>query len=256
MDERDEVLRMNCNDFELEVLSLARQDLMDAAARKLCLDHAETCTRCARRFAEERALQAAIRSVVAAVATAETPARIEQALVAAFRDHVQSSVRISSVRPGNRARWRGQFAAAAAMILVMISVMGLYRRHSPPPPRVRDAETIKTAVGVMPNSINGNSTSEPTTAQRITKPPALARMRQRGLRHASVPSEQATDFFPLMAGVDLNSLETLGMVRVELPASELRSFGFPIAVELASEPVKADVILGYDGQARAIRFIR
>jgi hypothetical protein len=45
------------------------------------------------------------------------------------------------------------------------------------------------------------------------------------------------------------------VVRVELPRSALVSFGLPMNMERADERIKADVLLGNDGLARAIRFV-
>jgi hypothetical protein len=45
-------------------------------------------------------------------------------------------------------------------------------------------------------------------------------------------------------------------VRVELPRSALSSFGIPVNADHAGGRVKADVLLGEDGTARAIRFVR
>jgi len=45
-------------------------------------------------------------------------------------------------------------------------------------------------------------------------------------------------------------------VRVELPGSALGEVGLPFDPETAPESVKADVVLGQDGLARAIRFVR
>jgi hypothetical protein len=42
---------------------------------------------------------------------------------------------------------------------------------------------------------------------------------------------------------------------VELPRSALLSFGLPVDPDRASERVKADVLVGGDGVARAIRFV-
>jgi hypothetical protein len=36
----------------------------------------------------------------------------------------------------------------------------------------------------------------------------------------------------------------------------LASFGLPVNAERADERVKADVLMGHDGLARAIRFVR
>ena len=45
-------------------------------------------------------------------------------------------------------------------------------------------------------------------------------------------------------------------MRVELPRSALMSFGLPMNMERAGERIKADVVVGEDGLARAIRFVR
>ncbi len=46
------------------------------------------------------------------------------------------------------------------------------------------------------------------------------------------------------------------VMRVELPRSALMSFGLPMDMERAGERIKADVVVGNDGLARAIRFVR
>jgi hypothetical protein len=46
------------------------------------------------------------------------------------------------------------------------------------------------------------------------------------------------------------------LVRVELPRSAMASFGLPVNLDRANERVKADVLVGSDGQARAIRFVQ
>jgi len=46
------------------------------------------------------------------------------------------------------------------------------------------------------------------------------------------------------------------VMRVELPRSALMSFGLPMDMERAAERIKADVVVGNDGLARAIRFVR
>ena len=60
----------------------------------------------------------------------------------------------------------------------------------------------------------------------------------------------------MMEGDDLDSLERVQVVRVELPGSALSAVGLPIDAEMTREPVKADVVVGPDGLARAIRFVR
>ena len=66
--------------------------------------------------------------------------------------------------------------------------------------------------------------------------------------------EIATEFIPLG---QYAQAEEGHLVRVELPRSALASFGLPVSAEAAGGGrVKADILLGEDGTARAIRFIR
>lgn len=65
--------------------------------------------------------------------------------------------------------------------------------------------------------------------------------------------EITTEFIPL-AG--FTQSEGVHLMRVELPRSALASFGIPVNADNAGGRVKADVLLGEDGTARAIRFVR
>jgi hypothetical protein len=69
-------------------------------------------------------------------------------------------------------------------------------------------------------------------------------------------TETATDFLPLLLVDAANEFERGQVVRVELPRSALISFGLPMNEERSREPIKADVLLGEDGLARAVRFIQ
>jgi len=84
--------------------------------------------------------------------------------------------------------------------------------------------------------------------------PSLGASRRRRARTRSI--EVATDFFPLTFIADSTALESGQVVRVRVPRSALVSFGVPMNVERAGELVKADVVIGDDGLARAIRFIQ
>jgi len=68
--------------------------------------------------------------------------------------------------------------------------------------------------------------------------------------------EIATDFIPLVQGGRFGQADGGHLVRVELPRSAMVSFGLPVNFERAGGRVKAEVLLGDDGIARAIRFVR
>jgi len=70
-------------------------------------------------------------------------------------------------------------------------------------------------------------------------------------------AESVTEFISLVADAPAATpLEGGQLVRVQLPRSALASLGLPLNIERENESVKADVLLGNDGLARAIRFVR
>lgn len=70
-------------------------------------------------------------------------------------------------------------------------------------------------------------------------------------------AETVTEFIPLVAGAPAAApLESGQLVRVQLPRAALASLGLPLNAERGNETVKADVLLGGDGLAHAIRFVR
>jgi hypothetical protein len=77
---------MNCQDFESVSMELARGSLIDAAALADATSHTEACAACATRLRRERALTSALREAGAAMRDMEAPARVEAALLAAFRE--------------------------------------------------------------------------------------------------------------------------------------------------------------------------
>ena len=68
--------------------------------------------------------------------------------------------------------------------------------------------------------------------------------------------EITTEFIALVQDAGFSQSEGTHLVRVELPRSALSSFGIPVNAEQSGGRVKADVLLGEDGTARAIRFVR
>jgi hypothetical protein len=69
-----------------------------------------------------------------------------------------------------------------------------------------------------------------------------------------VTQEITTEFFPLFYS-SVPSVET-HLVRMELPRESLARFGLMSADGITSGTVLADVLVGDDGLARAVRFVR
>jgi hypothetical protein len=277
---------MNCRNLETVITELARGQMLEARARKDALAHAEVCKHCATRFADEQSLTAGLREVAASAMLIETPARVEAALLATFRQGAAKSTDVNAFTQAKTPRWSPWSLAAAATILVVAAfgVLQLlsnntrdavHQQARTTQPAPLSSPTVEEVAG-QPNPETPPVPALENPGQRLIPASQFSRAmdRRRGLirdarlnerpvhgannleNAASANDEIATDFMPLTYGSNLSQLDDGQVVRVELSRSVLQSFGFPINAERAGERVKADVLLGHDGVARAIRFIR
>ena len=71
---------------------------------------------------------------------------------------------------------------------------------------------------------------------------------------AAAIQEVYTDFYALDAGA-VGMAPAGAVMRVRVPRATMRQFGLPVNPELLAERVEAEVLLGNEGTARAIRFV-
>lgn len=261
---------MNCHDFEINVFDVATPHLMDAEQRENALAHAASCSRCSSRLADERALTSGLR-ILATASDEQAPARVEAALLNAFRQQNGQVEAIAPVRPARR-RWLYAAAGvASAAVIVMLLSLVTSSRHEPQPPVQHNAGNETPVVSdqmraatpqAQPAPLSAderNVSTRTTPGTRRTSQSAKAGRSERsagGVNKPTADSEIATDFIPLMNRESFAQLDGAQVVRVELPRSALMSFGLPMDMERAAERIKADVVVGNDGLARAIRFVR
>ena len=79
-------------------------------------------------------------------------------------------------------------------------------------------------------------------------------------RDSARPDEPASDgdvmrFVQLPTAIGMPGLESGRIVRVELQTAMLPAYGLDVVPDLAGSTVEADVLVGQDGQPRAIRFV-
>jgi hypothetical protein len=279
---------MSCRNIETVITELARGQMMEARVKEDALAHMEDCQRCAALFADEQTLTNGLRAVTANAASMEAPSRVEAALLSAFRQGA-ASPRVS-VDTNTRALatpWLPWSIAAAAAILIF-SVFALPRLlpvdstervqqgvsdvQPNPSPEITTPESAAVRENPENQSDGAIGNPEPESVGDSSSPHPIDRRRafiqNAGLRNKpvrganniqptlSANEEIMTDFMPITYGSNLSQLDDGQVVRVELPRSALQSFGLPMNAERAGERVKADVLLGHDGVARAIRFVR
>jgi hypothetical protein len=143
--------------------------------------------------------------------------------------------------------------AAAILLLLAVSVVVLL----PAAPSIeqvaqRSAETIAPAE--QPHTQIATQTDNPSPVHPVSYHPPRATRRH--ARAASRAGEVATDFLPLTFVDDSRAQESGHVVRVKVPRSALIAFGVPMNMDRAGELITADVVVGDDGLARAIRFVQ
>jgi len=251
---------MNCHDFEVIAGDLSKDVLMDANLREKGLEHSSSCADCAARLKEERALTGGLR-LLARASTEEASANVESAVLAAFRQN--------QIAPSTRTtyrRWIYVAASAAALVLIATLIaLNAARTQKPQLPSPQSRAEEKTPAGTEAPRAPVPSQVPTSGRNPVVATTTAPRGQQRGvMRHKPVQEEAdsnaiteiTTDFIPLTNREAFAQMDGGQVMRVELPRSALMSFGLPMDMERATERIKADVVVGNDGLARAIRFVR
>jgi hypothetical protein len=148
----------------------------------------------------------------------EAPDAVELRLRAAFR------------KKHSRRAWPYfALAMAAAIALVLFLI-----------PRPKE-QTMQIALAVPP-VVNVPTPRMPTPVIAQTHP-----------AKETQPREIATEFYPLVDDMPFDRGE---IFRVELPAIAMRRVGLPVSEDHLGDRVQADVLVGEEGLARAVRFVR
>jgi hypothetical protein len=273
---------MNCLEFENIVNDLAhgRSDgRKDRETQNDGLTHAESCVNCALRLENERALSVLLRSLAATdeieeIEDGSAPSANESALLAAFRRKA-----VENAGSALRTRWqRGRWAlAAAALILLAVGVFGIIRSLRSVPVEVTIGKGREPGRELISAPVASEVVSGKIAAAPERRPAAIRSWEKRRRKAQSQSAERGrarpvlirdemtlyaddadvvTDFIPLTYGDSLKPIEKGELIRVRMPRTALLKFGLPMNVESAGIPVKADLLVGEDGMAHAIRFVR
>ena len=192
--------------------------------------HLAECADCAARWDRQQALEAGLRLVAAEMRGEEAPARVEAGLVAAFR--VQAGLKrrraLSDFRWMPALTWAS--AAAATVVLALVLMHGW-----------RPA---------------------PASVAPVAAPHRMA-IAPEAVELAGVPADRVdedtygpdSDFIPVPNAARIEPNEDVHLVRVEATRSAMMALGIVVGAENASDTVVADVVLGSDGMARAVRLV-
>jgi len=180
---------------------------------------------------------------------------------AAVRSRSETRGRSVRAQASNWPRWS---LAAVAAILIAIGFI-VYRAIQNEPRKdnsviTEKAPTPKPSVEIKQQVVKENPGprrgSPAPRPKRHNWPPINAPLITDSMPVYATRGEYATDFVPVSYGGVQKPMESGEVIRMEMPRSALIGFGLPVNVDRADTPVKAELLLGEDGMARAIRFLR
>jgi hypothetical protein len=256
---------MNCHGFENVVHELARDQMLEASAREQAILHVRECEHCCLILNEQLNLTAHLRQLSADVQTVQVSPVIEDRLLAEFRS-INTQMFNST-----RFRWGYAYAAAAAVLLITLTVVAI--RSGKP----NHVPFVQREVAVAPTgSIEAQKQPLPREVQKVapgtvTKPAVKRKakpVRPRDVKPLEAiaqtvreaggvsDTEITTEFIPVGYSNPAILQDGGQVVRVELPRYAMARFGLPVNMDRYDEKVKADVLMGVDGLARAIRFVQ
>lgn len=246
---------------------------MDATSRVNGLSHVAICAECAARLQDTKNISKELQ-FAAAAETEETPARVRESLLAAFAEHHNLGLAVRTVTPISKGSswrtfgwWSAAAVAAAAAVILALMLPWLMRGPVPAPPTQTAGlkETKPTTIPPTPKPA-APTTAGPdkkvVVANNKVKPANLAQARKhRSLNRSNNEGEllaqnSGNQYFPLTYLDSATAMESGTVVRIQLSRSKLISLGLPMNGERANELVKADLVLGDDGVARAIRLVQ
>jgi len=265
---------MNCKDFEKVVSDLVLGHLIMAAKKTDALAHKENCARCASLFSKEKYLTPLLQMTTKAETTS-APAHVKANLLKAFAEE-QAKISRSVYAPAKSSNFFAwKWAAVAAVILIAVlsvTTLRLFRSEQKTEPQ--QAENPNTNIEKKNNVNSTNENVEKVvkqeSPQRKVEKNKVDNIARRGKNVNTTPrrksveplienannNEATTDFIALTYMDEKSAIDNGMIVRVQVPRATLIAMGLPLNAAQTDGYVKADVVIGDDGVARAIRLVQ
>jgi hypothetical protein len=248
---------MSCQGLREAIVEVARGRAVGVGTQAAVETHVEVCDACAALARREEQLSAGLRSL-AATTSGELPSDdVRRRLMAAFE--AQRRVQVPAAR---QSRWQWRQAAAAAATLAAVIVWWQADDRGPASSRVPETKAPPAPAGKpAPPAPPPPKVAAPATTQEpmaAIVPPKAARTGSRP-RPARAPRVMTPEGFVMLpAAAGLPDFESGSIVRMELPVTMLPTYGVDLGAEMAERrdtSVEADLLVGQDGQPRAIRLV-
>ncbi len=231
---------INCRECREALTELARGNWMPDAAVRPVERHRDGCEECAAWWTGQDRLSAAIRALGIESAGVEAP-DLEAALLVEF-ERVLGRPKVVAM-PRRRAwPWALAAVAVAATVLVWLGVK----------PQVRRVVAPKVVASVDP-VVETIQQPAPAQVAAVQKPA----VRRKAASHVSEEAESGSDepFLEIPFTAPLAPGERADIIRTDVPVSALVAAGFSMRFSDPGANALADVVVGTDGRARAVRVL-
>ena len=251
---------MTCRTFRDNAVELAR-GILDPDVAATARGHADVCASCAGVLAAHLHVTETLAHL--RCATAPAPA-VERALLEAYHQRTasRSADRAPTMADASAVRWR---LVTAAAVCVAVGTAVWLRTSDGRTPTSREprsgVDVAETARTVAPSPTLRHQ-PEARVASALQSPVQREQAPRRRSRPGTTPTADgtidhvvvATRFFPLDSPpADSTDAQ---LVRVAMPRESMLAFGLPLDEERLSGMVQAELLVGPDGCAHAIRFVR
>ena len=246
---------MTCQTLTDAIVELARGADVATGTAAQAEAHLEHCAACHARFVREQELTAGLRALASSTLTAEPSPVVGRRLLQAFAQH-QSTERQSKTAVAAHARGyhRASIAAAAVLAVAAVAWWALPRSEQQQPggqPIASRSEPAAPPTVATPRPRTRAVPSEAEVLRPRPRPrPGLARQ----ARNTRTITPEG--FIALPAALGLPDFESGEIVRLEIPIASLPTYGIEIPEGSRGAQVEADLLVGQDGQPRAIRVLR
>jgi hypothetical protein len=252
---------MSCQRYEDVLVDLARAAVLEGSQVDECRAHVARCQACAARLDRERVLTAQLRELADASNGLQAPVAVEAALMRAFDAAQAGRSSVTAGRPARSAWWQ---AVAAAVLICSGAVAWRWVRTPYPPPHPLATATAPGSPASAPSSAVQERPAPavaeaPATAALPVRRPGGTRPLRAGAGAASRAASRIVrpaGFVALPGAMGLPEFESGMIVRVEIALPSLPAYGVPIVPDALSSLVEADLLVGQDGRARAIRLVQ
>jgi hypothetical protein len=244
---------MTCAAAREAILDVARDVSMPEDVRLAVEQHLAGCANCAVELERQRDLTVALSAVATEAqawkASPATEGRLQEAFAARIR--VIPPPQLKSKRTD---QWIYALTAAAVIALAVWLGSRPSTSVSPDDRASPSGSSVTLPAVSTPSAMEGKTPASSMVERKVT-PERPVPVHAGAARRATPKQVRSFEFMTLPSAAGLPDLESGSVVRIAVPVGALPEYGLEIVQGGSKTTVDADVLVGQDGLARAIRLV-